>query len=329
MKDSCRWAQGFVNDALRSTEFSENVKGMTDETNQGIFDDAIEATQAWFDDTTTFLGGGDPTGADPDKPEVGNKTWNALRAAGVEGLFDYAGGGLSHNEILMNIVGTEVLRAPSDAEQAAGRLDNFHKFWGPRLTFAELKSGKLEARVDNNDVVRMLDCDEAIYCLRPTEQATWDFEGIDAWVAARLTTIADHMATPATAGTPHAAADQEFLGSVPVDVMRHLIELQGSEGLARYVEVASPYLASAYAVVLGETMARAIEAAFEHEDAPAMPDTVRAALDIFKADVRAERTQVMEKFGDALITIERTVDELQRAERANRPGTFIETASNN
>jgi hypothetical protein len=111
--------------------------------------------------------------------------------------------------------------------------------------------------------------------------------------------------------------------------MRHLIELQGSEGLARYVEVASPYLASAYAVVLGETMARAIEAAFEHEDAPTMPDEVRHALDIFKADVKAERIHVMEKFGDKIIQIEEMVDEIQRAERANRPGNFIETASNN
>jgi conjugative transfer pilus assembly protein TraH len=106
MKDSCRWAQGLVNDTLRATELSESVKGMTEETNEGVFDDAIEATTDWFADVTAPLGGGDASGKDPDKPAVGNKTWNALQAAAVDGLFDYAGGGLTHHEILMNIAGT-------------------------------------------------------------------------------------------------------------------------------------------------------------------------------------------------------------------------------
>ena len=37
----------------------------------------------------------------------------------------------------------------------------------------------------------------------------------------------------------------------------------------------------------------------------------------------------MEKFGEKIIVIEEMVDEIQRAERANRPGSFIETTSSN
>ena len=172
-----------------------------------------------------------------------------------------------------------------------------------------------------SDANAMWECDTADKCLNPTGLGQWDFPGTDAWVKERLTTIADHMRDPATAGSPHDAADIQFLGQVPFDVTRHLVELQGSPGLDVYVEAASDAIGAYYAVALGETLAASVEASFGRTDTPPMPFNVRANLDRFKAEVTAERTRVGREYMKTLVELEDLVDKLQLPNR-NRPAVM-------
>ena len=304
--DSCRWAQGMVNDTV-------NAMGDAAE----WMDAAIES----FGEPGKWLKNGDADGADPTKPDFGNLTWNALRIANVQGLFGFAAGNLSHHEVLMNIVGSAIIRAPSDAEVAAGSEENVNSTLTPKLSFSELKRGKIPAVAVANDANAMWECDTAEKCLQPTGLNKWDFPGTDAWVKERLTTIADHMRDPATAGSPHDAADIQFLGQVPFDVTRHLVELQGSPGLDVYVEAASDAIGAYYAVALGETLAASVEASFGRTDTPPMPFNVRANLDRFKAEVTAERTRVGREYMKTLVELEDLVDKLQLPNR-NRPAVM-------
>lgn len=319
--DSCRWAQGLVNDAAKAMNLNVNQEAMTEATARGEFEDMIDAAQGWFANAGRFIKNGSASGADPAKKDVGNLTWNALRIAGTAGLFNYGVGNINHNEVLMNMAGSFILRSPTDAEAGAGREGDMNGPVASRLTFAELKRGKVQEADGDGDASPMLRCDEQAQCLNPATVAKWSFGGIDGWVQERLTTIADHMRNPATAGDPHDPADIAFLGAVPIDVTRHLVELQGSPGLDKYVAVAGEYLAASYAVALGETMVAAIEAAYERQDTPAMPESVRANLGAFKKEVAEERLRVGNQYVTKLIEIEQLVDDLQVPNRS-RPATL-------
>ncbi|HQR77904.1 MAG TPA: conjugal transfer protein TraH [Burkholderiaceae bacterium] len=319
--DSCRWAQGMVNDTVKAMGLGAETKGMSDASAVGDAAEWMDAAIESFGEPGKWLKNGDADGADPTKPDFGNLTWNALRIANVQGLFGFAAGNLSHHEVLMNIVGSAIIRAPSDAEVAAGSEENVNSTLTPKLSFSELKRGKIPAVAVANDANAMWECDTAEKCLQPTGLNKWDFPGTDAWVKERLTTIADHMRDPATAGSPHDAADIQFLGQVPFDVTRHLVELQGSPGLDVYVEAASDAIGAYYAVALGETLAASVEASFGRTDTPPMPFNVRANLDRFKAEVTAERTRVGREYMKTLVELEALVDKLQLPNR-NRPAVM-------
>ena len=109
--------------------------------------------------------------------------------------------------MLLNIAGSAVIRGPSDAEVAAGDTADVATTLTAKLSFAELKRGKMPSVAVASDANAMWECDTADKCLNPTGLGQWDFPGTDAWVKERLTTIADHMRDPATAGSPHDAAD--------------------------------------------------------------------------------------------------------------------------
>ena len=316
--DSCRWAQGLVNDTLKATGLSAEVKGMSDASAVGDAEGWMDGVIAAFGEPGKWLKNGDPEGADPTKPEFGNITWNTLRIADVQGLFGYEAGTLKHHEVLLNIAGSVIIRAPTDAELAGGDRGDVSAPLEPKLTFNELKRGKMPSLVVGQDANAMWQCDTEERCLNPTVLDEWDFEGTDAWVRERLTTIAEHMRSPSTAGSPHDPADIQFLGSVPFDVTRHLVELQGSPGLDKYVEVASEAIGAMYAVAFAETLSASIEAAFGRSDTPEMPANVRANLDRFKEDTKDERVRVSREYASKLVELEALVDELQLPTR-NRP----------
>jgi conjugative transfer pilus assembly protein TraH len=324
--DSCRWAQGMVNDTVKALGLKEKVGGELTASAVGDATDMFEAALEAFEEPGKWLKNGEPDGADPTKAGVGNLTWNALRIANVQALFGFAAGSLSHHEVLLNIAGTTIIRAPNDAEMAAGQEEDVTAVLTQRLTFAELKRGKIPSVAPANDANAMWECDTVEKCLSPTGLNKWDFPGTDAYVKTRLTTIADHMRVAATAGTPHDAADQQFLGQVPFDVVRHLVELQGSPGLDVYVEAASEAIGAYYAVALGETLAASIEAAFGRTDTLEMPTNVRANLDAFKADVNAERVRVTHEYMDTMQKLEELVDKLQIPNR-HKPATLSTQAA--
>jgi conjugative transfer pilus assembly protein TraH len=324
--DSCRWAQGMVNDTVKAMGLAGEVKGMSDASAVGDADEWMDAALEAFAEPGKWFANGDPDGADPTKAEFGNLTWNALRIANVQALFGFAAGSLSHHEVLLNIAGSAMVRGPNDAEKAAGRTANVVTTLDKKLTFAELKRGKIPSVAPANDANAMWECDTVEKCLSPTGLNKWDFPGTDEYVKERLTTIADHMRTAATAGTPHDAADRQFLGQVPFDVVRHLVELQGSPGLDIYVEAASEAIGAYYAVGLGETLAASIEAAFGRTDTLEMPANVRENLRLFKADVNEERVRVAREYMETVVELEELVDKLQLPNR-QKPATLSTQAS--
>ena len=304
--DSCRWAQGMVNDTVNAMGLGAETKGMSDASAVGDASEWMDAAIEAFGEPGKWLKNGAADGADPTKPDFGNITWNALRISNVQGLFGFAAGNLSHHEVLLNIAGSAVIRGPSDAEVAAGDTADVATTLTAKLSFAELKRGKMPSVAVASDANAMWECDTADKCLNPTGLGQWDFPGTDEWVKERLTTIADHM---------------QFLGQVPFDVTRHLVELQGSPGLDVYVEAASDAIGAYYAVALGETLAASVEASFGRTDTPPMPFNVRANLDRFKAEVTAERTRVGREYMKTLVELEDLVDKLQLPNR-NRPAVM-------
>ena len=324
--DSCRWAQGMVNDTVKAMGLGAEVKGMSDASAVGDADEWMDAALEAFGEPGKWFKNGDPDGADPSKPDFGNLTWNALRIANVQALYGFAAGNLSHHEVLINIAGSTIIRGPSDAEIAAGDTDNVTVTLTPKLTFSELKRGKIPSVAPVNDANAMWECDTADKCLSPTGLPRWDFPGTDEYVKVRLTTIAEHMRNAATAGTPHDAADIQFLGQVPFNVVRHLVELQGSPGLDVYVEAASEAIGAYYAVALGETLVASIEAAFGRTDTMEMPSNVRENLARFKADVNEERTRVAREYMEKTAELEELVDKLQIPNR-HKPATLSTQAA--
>ena len=324
--DSCRWAQGMVNDTVKAVGLAGEVKGMSDASARLDAEDMFDAALEAFGDPGKWFANGEPDGADTTNPAFGNQTWNALTNADVAGLYGFAAGTLSHHEVLLNIAGSVMVRAPNDAEKAAGRLGNVETTLRAQLTFAELKRGKIPSVALASDANPMWECDTVEKCLQPTPIAEWDFAGTDAWVKERLTTIADHMRDAATAASPHDAADIQFLGAVPFNVVRHLVELQGSPGLDIYVTAASEAIGAAYAVALGQTLVNSIEASFGRTDTLEMPDYVRENLKTFKADVEAEKTRVAEEYMEKVIELEELVDKLQVPNR-QKPATLSTQAA--
>jgi hypothetical protein len=315
-----------VNDTVKAMGLGQEVKGDLTASAVGDATDMFHAALEAFEEPGKWFANGNPTGADPGNPNVGNLTWNALKIANVQALFGFSAGSLSHHEVLLNIAGSTMIRAPNDAEKAAGDRENVTTTLAKKLTFAELKRGKIPSVALANDANAMWECDTADQCLSPTGLNKWDFPGTDDYVKERLTAIADHMRNAATAATPHDAADIQFLGQVPFDVVRHLAELQGSPGLAVYVEAASEALGAMYAVALGETLAASIEAAFGRTDTLEMPNNVRVNLDAFKADVNAERTRVAREYMKTAAELENLVDQLQLPNR-HKPATLSTQAA--
>ena len=118
--DSCRWAQGMVNDTVKAMGLGAETKGMSDASAVGTPRNGW--TRRSSRSASRASGSRTATPTEPTRPSrtFGNLTWNALRIANVQGLFGFAAGNLSHHEVLLNIAGSAVIRAPSDAEVAAG-----------------------------------------------------------------------------------------------------------------------------------------------------------------------------------------------------------------
>lgn len=325
--DTCQWAQGFVNDAVSAAGYAERVKGTEGGSASGMARDWFAAAREAFATPGGWLKNGDPSGADPANKNVGNITWKALTGAGVDGLFTYAPSNLSHKEVLMNIAGSLIISGPTDAEVAAGLEGDPTPPLQKKLSFTELKAGKVRAADGVADADPMWECDEEVACLRPRKlDGAWNFPGTTAWVREQLLAAANHMRDPVTAGSPHGAAAIQFLGSVPFNVTSHLVELQVSPGLDRYVEVAADAISAVYAVAFAESMVGAIEEAFSRTDAPPMPAQVRANIDTFKADTRAERLRVEREFGQTFMDLEELVAKLQVPNR-NKPAVMSTEAA--
>ena len=318
--ESCRWAQGIVNDLAGSLPFKENIKGMTEESAIGTFDDMVEASQDLFANINTMMGRGDPSGADPNNPDVGNITWNALEAANVQALFTFPDGNITTQEVLLNIAGSWMVRAPSDADIGAGRRGNVSTPLPAILSYRELISGKDDNADSTGDALQLYDCGADIRCLNPQDNlAEWSFEGVEAWVETNLQAAADHMANPATAGTDHPAAIQEFLGGLPLNAMKHMLELQGGAALNVYVEAAGPYIAEWYGVTMAKAFAGVIRKSFASTNAPVMTPNILANLEVFEADVKAAELRILQGRIDKIKELDELVESLRQEQQNLTP----------
>jgi conjugative transfer pilus assembly protein TraH len=79
--DSCRWAQGMVNDTVKAMGLGAETKGMSDASAVGDAAEWMDAAIESFGEPGKWLKNGDADGADPTKPDFGNLTWSALRRA--------------------------------------------------------------------------------------------------------------------------------------------------------------------------------------------------------------------------------------------------------
>lgn len=324
--DSCRWAKGLVNDAAGALGFREEEEGGQALTTAGAFDDTFGALLDDFANANTRIAEDDPTGAHPDNPNTGNLTWNALRVAQTDTLFPFLGGNLSNNEIMLNIAGSWMVRGPSDTEVAGGLFASPDYGMESLLTFAELMGGISDNADGSGDAHQLYTCaGDVDYCLNPTKTTVaWDFEGVNAWALDRLTDAANHMASDVTAGTDHDPAMINFLGSLPISVNRHMLELQGSQALYVYVDDVAPDVAQWYGVQLAKTYARTIRQAYgTGTNAPMMMPNVLRNIEAFESQyIQAER-DLLDNGARRFDEIEALVERLSRLtrEETSRPVT--------
>jgi len=299
--DSCRWAQGLVNSTADALPFQVSEKYKSEETVAGVFEDSFQGVISLFEDPGMELSGGDGTGADPNNKNVGNYTINALNAANISTKLTFAAGNLTHNELLMNIAGTYILRDANGSETEEG---NVHPMLSARLSYEELKSGK-SGSSDTNDAIPLMTCGGDNRCLDPTDLGEWDFKGVNSWVAEKLQMAADHMANIATASTDHPNDIRDFLVNLPLTVTKHMQVLQANEtNLDVYVQHIQPYVTQYYSAALALNMSNTIRLAYDRPDSPTMPESVERALETFEADAKVDLHAAQTAYSETWIETE-------------------------
>jgi conjugative transfer pilus assembly protein TraH len=315
--NTCQWGQGIVNDTIDAMGLAKEVEGMTKASAQseaqGMIDAAVEA----FAVPGRWLARGDASGADPTNPKVGNVTFNAVKLADASARVTFAAGQLNTEELLMNIAGTMIFRAPTAAETAAGIKGTVAQEISPTITYADFKSGKQRSAATNDDITNVLKCGNA-QCLTLTPLDQWDFPGVEEWVTQRLIDVQSHYSNPMTAGQSLPLADQQFLGASPLPITMHMVELQGSPGMANYLAIAATYLADAYAAELAISLADVVTKAYEDPRVNHMSPKVGVALDAFRTAAMDDRERVRTDYVRVLNELEALVRGDVGRER-NRP----------
>jgi len=321
--DTCKWAKGFVNDFTKSwpETFKEEYK--QHETGVGTFQDGFDAMVAVFTDWDDPASGGQASGADPTKRDkVGNYTWNALFVTSAGANFTFLPGNVANNELLMNIAGTWIY-GERDTEEINVEI-------GPRLTYTELKFGKRPNEDGSEDVAPLYQCvaDASNQCMELAEVPDWSFVGVNEWAEQKLQEAADHMADPATAGTPHAAAMQDFLATLPLTVTRHMMFMQGdAAALNHYVQNIKEYVGAVYASTLALSMVDVIRVAYEDQRTPRMPDFIKENLLDFEADAKADKQEVEKDYAEMWTKTEDLVARLTKG--YSQPGNLIRSRKAN
>jgi conjugative transfer pilus assembly protein TraH len=317
--DTCKWAQGLVNDTVKSFAHEADVKGMSDATYENTVGDMIEAATEAFAVPGRWLANGSATGADPANPSAGNITYNALTLVSAETLVLFPAGNLDVKELLMNVAGTALLRAPTSAEISAGSKGEYQTLAGPFITYSEFKEGKAKAGATSNDVDKVHKCDESVQCLNPVPLDEWSFKGVDEWVRLQLTNVAAYYKSPITTALP--SATTTFLGASPIPITYHMVELQGTSAVDGYIAQVSPFLADMYASELALRLVTVVERAFQHPKAGLMPPQTRAALDEFRRQANADAARVRGEYSRTLVDLEEWVTSATGTERSRRAAT--------
>lgn len=308
--DTCKWAKGFVNDLAEAVPEKYRQNWQLEETTAGNFTDTFGAVQEVFDNWGNAESGGDASGADPARKDVGNYTWNALVRRGgpsAGSVFSFLDGNVNNDELLMNLAGTFIYGVTA-TDELNGEVTS-------RLTYQELKFGKNKADDDATDTNPLLICegsrDSGSNCMDPTPVASWSFEGVQGWAEDQLQLAANHMANEVTAGQPHSAALQDFLGSLPFHTMRHMMELQGEPAkLNLYVQGVKEYVAAIYASSLALVMVERIEHAYSDIQSPKKFDFITNALKEFRRQAEADRDTVQKKYMNKIMEVEDLVKSL-------------------
>lgn len=317
--DTCRWGAGLVNEFASAAKFKVNEDAKQDGVELAEVADGFEA---YIEDFTSgdWLSKGSPTGADPTNENVGNITYNAIRISGIGDRFSFVPGNISHNELLMNIAGTFLMKKADSAGTEEGTTATP---LGARLSYAELKGGK-KAATGGENALPLLECDTEDYCLNPDDAGTWSFIGVDDWVEQTLQEAADHMADPLTAGTDHSPAIQNFLAQLPLTIIRHLQVLQGKQGaLDAYIRSTKEYIAASYSSTLALSIVSVIKFGFSREDSPTMPEAVRLDLLEFERDAKQDQRIVKEKYSATWLETEELVAKLDK--KFGDPGSRLES----
>jgi hypothetical protein len=322
--DSCKWAQGLVEDSAKALGFKFEQEHSLEEAAQGTFGDTWEAIQSMFEDPGTDKSGLEADGADSTNPEVGNLTWNALTLTNTAARFNFVPGNINHNELLLNIAGSFNLRAPKTTEVEQGDVKDFQS---QRLTYEEFKGGKDQDAVTGNDAFPLVRCQDQLECIDLVIVPAWDFEGVSQWVRTRLQESADHMKSPATIANNHTVLQQQFLGSLPYTVMRHMMVMQGDgAALDGYVQLMTEPITRIYASHLASQIVKAIRLAYEDSDTPDMPNNVKENLAIFEQAALEDRRAASGEFADVWIKAEEFV--ALRRRNYGDPGFTVKAKTN-
>lgn len=318
--DTCKWGAGLSINGAEALGFEVAERYKLQATGAGSFDDTFQAMRDLFENPGNELANGDASGADPTNTEVGNYTWNAFQVSTVSANLSFPAGNIPNEELLMNIAGTFVLRSPAAAEAELGDVE---QFVSARLTYDELKDGKDEATGSTNDANPLLTCVGGTQCTVMAPLADWSFtDGVRGWVSGQLQDAADHMANPATASTPHVAALQQFLGSLPFTTMTHMMVMQGnSAALNQYVTLMGPYVTDVYTPNLALQMVRLVRSAYDHADAPDMPPNVKENIQRFEDAAIADLRSAEDQYADVWKAAEEHVARYTR--RFGDPGNTI------
>ena len=306
--DTCKWGSGLAINTIEALGGEVEERYKIQATGDGSFTDTMQATRALFSDRGLARSDGDPSGADPNNLHVGNLTWNALTLTDAADTLAFPdANGLSNIELLLNIAGTVIHRAPDSTESEAG---NVAAFWPAALPYEWLRTGVPQGTGADDDASPLWRCDpDAQRCLKKVPLAQWGLdEGLHGWVRGRLEQAAAHMSDPATAGTDHDADMQVFLGSLPWSIVRHFQALQGNAaGLQQYVTLMTPYITSFYAPHVALSLARVVEQAYTHPEAPSMHQDVRWTLERFKDAAHSDLRSVQQEYGEVTFQAERLV----------------------
>lgn len=293
--DSCKWAKGLVNSGAEALGFSVEQDYTLESAAEGTFADTFEAITSLFSQPGEDKSGGESDGADSTHDKKGNWTWNALRSAGTGAKFNFLAGNITHDELLMNIAGSIMVRAKKDSEVGEGDVVTPIE---PRLRYLEFKTGKRSNGTSDNNAFPLMRCQDQAECIDRADVAQWSFEdGVEGWVAGKLQAAADHMADPATLGSTHDGATQNFLGSLPITTVRHMMLMQGdSAALNGYVRVIKDYVTKIYAGELAMQMTAAIRLAYDENDVLDLPLSINDTLVMFESEAQKDLRSASEGY---------------------------------